>query len=83
MNKISVDPLSVNIKDLVKDNKKVRFSYYRDKSFWYEHEDGLLFSIPLSEVDAPACRATLPAEEKAILFMRWIRKYLDVMKETA
>lgn len=68
---------NVKITDLVKNNKKVKFSYYRDKEFWYEHEDGFLFPVPLSDVDDPASKATLPSEEKALLFMRWIRKYIE------
>jgi hypothetical protein len=75
-----VDPTKVKLIDLVRDNKKVRFSYYRDKEFWYEHEDGLVFPVALSEVDNPASRATLLAEDKAIYFMRWIKKYIEVCK---
>lgn len=78
-----VDPKTVKLIDLVRDNKKVKFSYYRDKEFWYEHEDGLLFPIALSEVDNPAARATLLATEKAIFFMRWIKKYIEVAKKEA
>lgn len=59
-----VDPKTVKLIDLVRDGKKVRFSYYRDKEFWYEHEDGLLFPIALSEVDNSASRATLPPKRK-------------------
>ena len=82
MNK-HVDPATLKVSDLVKGDKKVRFSYYRDREFWYQHEDGLLFPVPLKEVDDPATKATLPAEEKAIFFMRWMRKYIEVAKETA
>lgn len=75
-----VDPRNVKLIDIVKDNKKVRFSYYRDKQFWYECEDGLIFPIDLSEIDNPAAKATLLAEDKAIFFMRWIRKYIESCK---
>lgn len=80
MNKY-VDPKTVKIIDLVRDNKKVRFSYYRDREFWYQHEDGLLFPVALKEVDDPGARATLPAEEKAIYFMRWMKKYIESAKQ--
>ncbi len=76
-----IDPRTVKLIDLVKDNKKVRFSYYRDKEFWYEQEDGFLFPVPLSEVDDPSSRATLLAEDKAIYFMRWMKKYIEVAKK--
>lgn len=81
MNKKYVDPKTVKLVDLVRDNKKVRFSYYRDREFWYTHEDGFLFPVPLKEVDDPASRATLLAEDKAILFMRWMKKYIASVKE--
>lgn len=76
-----VDPTKVKLIDLVRDGKKVRFSYYRDREFWYQHEDGLLFPIPLSEVDNPASKATLNAEDKAMLFMRWMKRYIETAKE--
>ena len=76
-----IDPRTVNLTALVRDNKKVRFKYYRDKEFWYEHEDGMLFPVALSEVDNPASRATLLAEDKAIYFMRWMKKYIATCKE--
>lgn len=75
--KTFVNPATVKLIDLVKDNKKVRFSYFRDKEFWYQHEDGFLFPVPLSEVDNPSSRATLLAEDKAICFMRWMKKYIE------
>lgn len=79
----SVDPASLKIIDLVKGEKKVRFAYYREREFWYQHEDGLLFPVALSEVNTPGAEATLPAEEKAIFFMRWMKKYIDIAKKEA
>jgi hypothetical protein len=76
-----VDPRTVKIVDLVRDNKKVRFSYYRAKEFWFQHEEGLLFPVALSEVDNPASPATLLAEDKAIYFMRWMKKYIEAAKK--
>jgi hypothetical protein len=76
-----VDPRTVKLIDLVRDNKRVRFAYYRDREFWYEHEDGLMFPIALSEVDDPGCRATLPANDKAIYFMRWMKRYIETCKK--
>jgi hypothetical protein len=75
-----IDPRTVKLIDLVRNQKKVYFSYYRDKEFWYRHEDGLLFPVALSEVDDPASRATLLAEDKAIYFMRWMKKYIEAAK---
>lgn len=77
----NIDLTTVKMIDLVRDNKKVKFAYYRDREFWYQHDDGFLFPIALSEVDDPASKATMPAEEKAILFMRWIKKYIETLKK--
>lgn len=60
----------MNIKDLVKD-QRVQFQYYRDKELWYKTTNGFLFPVPISDVG----NATFLAEDKAILFMRYIRKY--------
>ena len=79
---VQTNPTQVKLIDLVGAGKKVRFSFYRDKEFWYEVEGtGFTFPVPLSDVDNPASRATLLAEDKAILFMRWIRKYLDSINQ--
>ena len=73
-----IDPKTVSLKDLVKDGKKVRFSYFRDSEFWYEQEDGFLFPISLQE--ATTGRATFLAEDKAIYYMRWMKRYIEVCK---
>ena len=66
----------MNIKDLVKDHKKVKFSFYRDQELWYNTEDGFEFPVPLSEVG----NATFLAEDRAILFMRYIRKHVELLE---
>ncbi len=76
-NKNHVNPRSVRLIDLVKDNKKVKFSFFRDKEFWFEQEDGFLFPISLEEITAS--RVTILAEDKALLYMRWMRKYLEAL----
>ena len=73
-----MDPKSVKLVDLVRANKVVRFSYFRDNEFWYQHEDGLLF--PISYAEATAGRATFLAEDKAIYYMRWIKKFIEASK---
>jgi hypothetical protein len=58
--------------DLVRNNK-VSFSYYRKGMMYYSVSlDGLeyLFPVPLDDIGD----ATLFKEDKAILFMRYIRK---------
>ena len=63
----------ISIKDMVMDNKKVTFSWYRDGEMWYTTESGFEFPVPLSDVG----NAVLLKEDKAILFMRYIRKHVD------
>jgi len=65
--------------DLVK-NQQVHFQYYRDKDLWYKTDSGFLFPVPISD----AGTATFLREDKAILFMRYIRRYKEeVNKEAA
>lgn len=78
-----VDPKTVVMKDLVQPGMKVHFSFYRDKEFWYEHDNGFAFPIALDEVEGPKCRATLLDEDKAIYFMRWMKKYIEAAKKEA
>ena len=73
-----IDPKTVRLFDLVRDGKKVRFLFYRDKQFFYEQEDGFVFPISLEEANAG--RATFLAEDKAIYFMRWMKKYIESVK---
>ena len=64
------------VKDMIK-NKKVRFLYYREGELWYTTECGFEFPVPISDVGT----ASMNAEDKAILFMRWIRKHLKYIEE--
>lgn len=66
----------MNLKEIVK-NKKVHFSFYRDKELWYVTDDGFEFPVPISD----AGTATFLAEDKAILFMRYIRKHLETIEQ--
>lgn len=65
-----------NLKDEVKD-KKVKFKFYRAQHLWYETESGFEFPVPLEE----AGEATFLAEDKAMLFMRYIRKQIQLLSE--
>ena len=58
---------------------QVTFQYYRDSALWYETENGFLFPVPLSDCGT----TTFPARDKGIFFMRWIRKYLQSMRDAA
>jgi len=65
------------IKEMVKDKKKVRFSFYRDSELWYKTECGFEFPVPIREIG----NATFLAEDKAILFMRYIRKHIEMLEK--
>ena len=67
----------MTIKDLVKENKKARFVYFRDGALHYETEDGFVFPVPVDDAGS----ATFNAEEKAMLLMRYIRKYMKVLED--
>ena len=66
-----------NIKDMVKDNKKVRFTFYRDGKLFYQTEGGFEFSVPIDDIG----NATFLAEDKAILFMRYSRRHIETIDD--
>ena len=63
-----------SIKDMVKD-KQVTFLYYREGELWYTSECGFEFPVPTSDVGTGAMKA----QDKAIYFMRWIRKHIALI----
>ena len=63
-----------NIKELIKG--EVTFQYYRDGNLHYSTENGFVFPVPISDIG----NATFLAKDKAMLFMRYIRKFLEVCK---
>jgi hypothetical protein len=67
------------IKEMVGPGQNVTFVYYRAKELWYQTDTGFLFPVPIAD----AGDATFLMKDKAILFMRYIRKYMEVMKEVA
>jgi hypothetical protein len=67
----------MTIKEMIRDHKKVRFSFYRDRELWYITEDGFEFPVPLDEIG----NATFLAEDRAILFMRYIRKHMEMLEQ--
>lgn len=67
----------MELKNMVKDRKKVHFSFYRDRELWYRTEDGFEFPVPIEEVG----NSTFLAEDRAILFMRYIRKHIELLEK--
>jgi len=67
------------LKEMIVNNQQVRFSFYRDQQLWYETECGFRFPVPIED----AGTATFLAEDRAILFMRYIRKQMEVVKDAS
>lgn len=65
------------LKEMVVNNQKVTFAFYRDGLLWYDTECGFRFPVPIAE----AGTATFLAEDRALLFMRYIRKQLATVAE--
>jgi hypothetical protein len=65
-----------DLKTIVRDRNKARFSYYRDGNFFYVVKvQDREYSFPIPVEDAKG--TTMFAEFKAITLMRWIRKALE------
>jgi hypothetical protein len=63
----------MNIKEMVGKNKTVKFVRYREGEFIYVTECGFEFPVPIADIGT----ATLLAQDKAILFLRYIRKHVE------
>lgn len=66
-----------NIKDMVKDGKKVRFSHYQKGNLFYVTEDGFEFPVPIEDTGD----GRFESEDKAMILMRYIRKHIANIKE--
>lgn len=54
---------------------QVNFAHYQDGNLFYRCDDGFEFPVPLTDCGS----ARFPAQEKAMLFMRWIRKHMSLL----
>jgi len=62
------------VKEHIKGN--VKFLFYRDEQLFYETSLGMVFPVSIKDID----KGTFLAEDKGILFMRYIRKHLESIK---
>lgn len=62
-----------SLKQMVSNNQVVRFTRYRDGELFYRTECGFEFPVPVVDIGG----AEFLAQDKALLFMRYIRKELD------
>lgn len=67
----------MSIKEMVANDRKVRFVRYKDGELWYVTECGFEFPVPISDTGD----ATFLAEDRAMLFMRYIRKQLAMLEQ--
>lgn len=68
--------MSHDLKTIVSDGNKAKFSHYRDGNFFYLVKvQDQTYSFPIPIEDAKG--TTLFAEFKAITLMRWIRKAIE------
>lgn len=71
----------VTIKDLIKDNVVV-FDMFSEDQFYYTVQDkntghDYSFPVPLLDIQGSDVSPTLLAKDKAIYFMRYIRKAME------
>lgn len=68
-----------DIKSMVSGDKKVRFLFYRKGELWYETECGFKFPVPISDTGD----GTFNKEDRAMLFMRYIRQQIEATRREA
>lgn len=68
---------AMNIKEMVAEGRKVRFLRYKLGELWYATENGFEFPVPIGDCGD----GTFLAEDKAILFMRYIRKHVAYLED--
>lgn len=64
------------LKEMVRDRQTVRFRYYRDRELWYATTCGFEFPVPIDDTGT----GVFKAEDRAIFFMRWIRRHLEFVE---
>lgn len=62
------------LKELVGQGKRARFTMYRKGELHYKTDDGFEFLVPASDCGD----AEFLAEDKAMMFMRYIRKQMEI-----
>jgi hypothetical protein len=65
------------LKEMVAGDAQVFFQFYRKGELWYATEDGFQFPVPIADTGD----GTFLAQDRAMMFMRYIRKQLEAIKE--
>lgn len=67
-----------NLKDeVVGEDKKVKFIYLLNRQLWYRTNSGFEFPVPVEDTDG----AKFLADDRAMVFMKWIRKHIVRLQE--
>jgi hypothetical protein len=66
----------MNILDMVKNDKKVHFKFYRKGELYYSTECGFVFPVPTEDTGD----GVFNSEDKALGYMRWIRKQVKLIE---
>lgn len=69
----------MNIKDMVGNGKTVQFLHFEDGKLVYATECGFEFPVPVED----AGTGRFLSKDKAMLFMRYIRKHITRLTEEA
>ena len=62
---------------MVAEGRQVRFLHYKLGELWYTTETGFEFPVPIGDCGD----GTFLSEDKAILFMRYIRKHIAYLED--
>ena len=68
---------TLSIKEMVANGKKVQFQFYQNKELWYVTETGFEFPVPIDDTG----NGMFLKEDKAIIFMRYIRKHIESIEK--
>ena len=66
----------MSIKEMVSGGKQVTFIRYQSKELWYITDCGFEFPVPIDDTG----EAAFARQDKAMLYMRWIRKHLAMLE---
>lgn len=66
-----------DIKNMVQPGMTVKFMFYRNGELWYQTACGFDFPVPTADCGD----AVFLKEDKALLFMRYIRKHIENIEE--
>lgn len=70
--------MKYDLKEMVKDGRKVMFTHYKNNELWYLTETDFAFPVPIYDIGD----ATFLNVDKAMLFMRYIRQHIKLLESS-